>query len=163
MSDDERRDDAESGGDEGAARAREQADEVEKAKEEIHELEEGDPPEKLEDWPTGRAKYLTYGGPEGTAGYDEGPTKKLGPSSLEHHEDGSVTIEGEEVDDPGEFKSDEPVPGAPDAAKEHAERSEEQGEDDEGDGDADDRQPAASREGEDEGDRQPAAAREDDD
>jgi hypothetical protein len=109
------------GGDEGAARAREQAEGVERAKEEMSELEEGDPPEKLEDWPSGKAKYLTYGGPEGTAGYDEGPTRKLGPSSLEHREDGSVTIEGEEVDDPSEFKADEPVPGAPDAARERAE------------------------------------------
>jgi hypothetical protein len=86
--------------------------EVEEAKEEMSRLEEGDPPEKLEDWPDGRAKYLTYGGPEGTAGYDEGPTAKLGPSSLEHHEDGSVTIEGEPVDDPERYKS-EPIPGAP--------------------------------------------------
>src|SRR6476620_8128390 len=106
MPDDER---PEESGDEGASRARDQAQEVEEAKEELHELEEGDPPEDLEDWPSGRAKYLTYGGPEGTAGYDEGPTAKLGPSSLEHHEDGSVTIEGEEVDDPDEYKSDEPV------------------------------------------------------
>src|SRR5918911_2512670 len=104
----------------GAASARKQAEEVEEAKEEMHNLEEGDPPDNLEDWPSGRAKYLTYGGPEGTAGYDEGPTKKLGPSSLEHHEDGSVTIEGEEVDNPEEYKSDEPVPGAPDHAKERA-------------------------------------------
>ena len=29
------------------------------------ELEEGDPPENLEDWPGGKAKYLTYGGPDG--------------------------------------------------------------------------------------------------
>ncbi len=35
------------------------AQEVEAAKKEMHELEEGDPPEKLEDWPDGRAKYLT--------------------------------------------------------------------------------------------------------
>jgi hypothetical protein len=103
--------------DEGAASAREQAKEVEEAKEEIHRLEEGDPPEKLEDWPDGRAKYLTYGGPEGTAGYDEGPTAKLGPSSLEHHEDGSVSIEGEKVDNPEEYKADEPVPGAPERAR----------------------------------------------
>jgi hypothetical protein len=102
-------DDDERQEDQGAERAREQAQEVEEAKEEIHRLEEGDPPEDLEDWPSGRAKYLTYGGPEGTAGYDEGPTAKLGPSSLEHHEDGSVTIEGEEVDDPDEYKADEPV------------------------------------------------------
>jgi hypothetical protein len=89
--------------------AKEQEQEVEQAKEELHSLEEGDPPSDLEDWPSGRAKYLTYGGPEGTAGYDEGPTAKLGPSSLEHHEDGSVTIEGEEVDNPDEYKADEPV------------------------------------------------------
>ena len=115
MADDEEPQDESGGGDE-AAQA--EAAEVEKAKEEMHELEEGDPPEKLEDWPEGKAKYLTYGGPEGTAGYDEGATAKLGPSSLEHQEDGSVTIEGEEVDDPEEYKADEPIPGAPDAAKE---------------------------------------------
>ena len=78
----------------------------------MHELEEGDPPEKLEDWPDGKAKYLTYGGPEGTEGYDEGPTRKLGPSSLEHHEDGSVSIEGEKVDDPEKYKG-ERLPDAP--------------------------------------------------
>jgi hypothetical protein len=86
--------------------------EVEKAKEQMRRLEQDDPPENLEDWPDGRAKYLTYGGPEGTAGYDEGPTAKLGPSSLEHHEDGSVSIEGEKVDNPEAYKS-EPVEGAP--------------------------------------------------
>src|ERR671914_1842331 len=96
---------------EGAAK--EQAREVEEAKKEMHDLEESDPPEKLEDWPDGKAKYLTYGGPEGTVGYDEGPTRKLGPSSLEHHEDGSVTIEGEKVDDPGRYKG-ERLPDAPD-------------------------------------------------
>jgi hypothetical protein len=83
-----------------------ESQDVEEAKRELHELEQGDPPEKLEDWPEGRAKYLTYGGPEGTAGYDEGPTRKLGPSSLEHHEDGSVTIEGEPVDDPERYKGE---------------------------------------------------------
>src|SRR4051812_49934239 len=83
---------------------------VEGAKQEIARLEESDElPKDLDEWPSGRAKYLTFGGPEGTAGYDEGPTAKLGPSSLEHHADGSVTIEGEEVDDPGKYKSDEPV------------------------------------------------------
>jgi hypothetical protein len=101
-------DDAAQGDDQQHA-AQEQEKEVEEAKQELHDLEEGDPPEDLEDWPSGRAKYLTYGGPEGTAGYDEGPTAKLGPSSLEHHEDGKVTIEGEEVDNPDEYKSDEPV------------------------------------------------------
>jgi len=101
----------------GGERAREEAEGVEQAKEEMQQLEEGDPPKDLEDWPEGKAKYLTYGGPEGTAGYDEGPTAKLGPSSLEHHEDGSVSIEGEKVDNPEEFKADEPISGAPQAAK----------------------------------------------
>jgi hypothetical protein len=117
MGDEEHNEDGGEVQDKGAAAARQQAEEVEEAKEEMKHLEEGDPPENLEEWPSGRAKYLTYGGPEGTAGYDEGPTKKLGPSSLEHHEDGSVTIEGEEVDDPSEYKADEPVPGAPERVK----------------------------------------------
>jgi len=110
MADDEDRTEQDDSGD---SRAQEEAQEVEKAKEEMHELEEGDPPDKLEDWPDGKAKYLTYGGPEGTAGYDEGATKKLGPSSLEHQEDGGVTIEGEPVDNPEDYKADEPIPGAP--------------------------------------------------
>jgi len=92
--------------------AREEEKEVEEAKEVMSELEEGDPPEKLEDWPGGKAKYQTYGGPEGEQGYDEAATQKLGPSSLRHHEDGSVTIDGEEVDDPEEYKG-EPIPGGP--------------------------------------------------
>jgi hypothetical protein len=98
--------------DSGAEAAREQQRDVDKAKEEMHRLEEGDPPEKLEDWPSGRAKYITYGGPEGNEGYDEGPTRKLGPSSLQHHEDGSVSIEGEKVDNPDDYKGD-PLPGSP--------------------------------------------------
>ena len=98
--------------DDAATKAQSEEEEVEEAKKVMEELEEGDPPEKLEDWPDDRAKYLTYGGPEGTAGYDEGPTAKLGPSSLEHHEDGSVSIEGEKVDNPDDYKAD-PIPGAP--------------------------------------------------
>src|SRR5918999_869242 len=45
--------------------ARDEGQEVEEARKEIHDLEQGDPPEKLEDWPEGKAKYLTYGGREG--------------------------------------------------------------------------------------------------
>jgi hypothetical protein len=95
-----------------AETARADEEEVEEAKQEMSELEEGDPPEKLEDWPGGKAKYLTYGGPDGGESYDDGATAKLGPSSLRHHEDGSVSIEGEEVDDPDEYKG-EPIPGGP--------------------------------------------------
>jgi hypothetical protein len=124
--------------DSAAESARREEDEVEEAKEVMSEIEEGDPPDKLEDWPGGKAKYQTYGGPEGEEGYDEAATRKLGPSSLRHHEDGSVTIEGEEVDDPEEYKG-EPIPGGPsdpDAPPDPAMVGEE--EDDMGDSDEDD-------------------------
>ena len=75
------------------------------------QLEE-DPPDKLEDWPDGQAKYETFGGAEGDHSYDEGPEAKLGPDSVRHHEDGSVEVGGEEADDPDEFKG-EPIPGGP--------------------------------------------------
>jgi hypothetical protein len=93
--------------------AQQHEEEREKAKEEMRELEEADEvPKKLEDWPGGKAKYETFGGPEGDAGYEDGATAKLGPSSLRHHEDGGVSIEGEQVDDPEEYKGD-PIPGGP--------------------------------------------------
>ena len=85
--------------------------EAEEAKEEVRQLED-DPPEKLEDWPTGAAKYETFGGPEGEHSYHEGPEQNLGPSSLRRHEGGDVEIEGEKVDDPDEYKAD-PIPGGP--------------------------------------------------
>jgi hypothetical protein len=85
--------------------------EREKAAEKMRELEK-DPPEKLEDWPTDAAKYETFGGREGEHGYEEGPEAQLGPSGLRHHEDGSVSIDGEKVDDPEEYKGD-PIPGGP--------------------------------------------------
>src|SRR5919198_1477077 len=94
-----------------ADKAEEKSNAVDEAKEKVKQLEE-EPPEKLEDWPEDEAKYETYGGPEGEHSYDEGPEAKLGPSSLRHHEDGSVSIEGEEVDDPGKYKG-EPIPGGP--------------------------------------------------
>ncbi len=57
-------DEGEEGG--GAAEsAREEEEEVEQAKQEMSELEEGDPPKDLADWPGCKAKYLTYGGPDG--------------------------------------------------------------------------------------------------
>jgi hypothetical protein len=85
--------------------------EVEEAKEEVKNLEE-DPPGKLEDWPSGRAKYETFGGPEHETSYDEAATAKLGPSNVRFHEDGQVEVDGEEADNPDEFKG-EPIPGGP--------------------------------------------------
>jgi hypothetical protein len=84
----------------------------EEAKREIQRLEEEGPPEKLEDWPTGQAKYETFGGPEGEHPYHEGPEAQMGPPDVRHREDGSVEVAGEEVDDPKEFKG-EPIPGGP--------------------------------------------------
>jgi hypothetical protein len=92
-------------------KAQEKEEESEKARETMEKLEE-DPPDKLEDWPDGAAKYETFGGPEGDHSYEEGPEKKLGPSSLRHKEDGGVTIEGEDVDNPEDYKG-EPIPGGP--------------------------------------------------
>ncbi len=89
----------------------ETSDRREQAQEELRKLED-DPPKKLEDWPGGDAKYETFGGREGEHSYEEGPERKLGPSGVAHHEDGSVTIDGEPVDDPGAFKGD-PIPGGP--------------------------------------------------
>jgi len=73
---------------------------------------EKDPPENIEDWPDDDAKYKTFGGPEGESSYEEGPTSDLGPSGVRHHEDGSVSVDGEKVDNPEEFKGD-PIPGGP--------------------------------------------------
>jgi hypothetical protein len=55
--------------------------EMEEAKQEVQQLED-DPPEKLEDWPDGKAKYETFGGAEGDHSYDEGPEANLGPDSV---------------------------------------------------------------------------------
>lgn len=92
-------------------KAEEKEKETEAAREKMKKLEE-DPPKKLEDWPDDAAKYETFGGPDGQHAYDDGPEKKLGPSSLRHHDDGKVTVEGEEVDDPSKYKGD-PIPGGP--------------------------------------------------
>jgi hypothetical protein len=75
----------------------------EKAHEVVKDMED-DPPKQLSDWPDDEAKYVTFGGGEGDHGYDEGPEQNLGPSSVRRHEDGSVEVEGEEVDNPDDYK-----------------------------------------------------------
>ena len=64
--------------------AKEKEEEREQAREKVKEMEEGEAPEKLEDWPDDAAKYETFGGAEGDHSYEEGPEVKLGPSSLRH-------------------------------------------------------------------------------
>src|SRR3954452_2621500 len=130
-------------------KAQEKEEEREQAREKVKELEEGDPPSDLEDWPDDAAKYETFGGPEGEHGYHEGPEEeKLGPSSLRHHTDGKVTIAGDEVEDTDQYKG-EPIPGGPtdpDASqdltskkiREQQGRELDQGGDDSGDSDDDD-------------------------
>lgn len=112
----EERDEAQGSGDDQdveAKKAQEKEEEREHAREKIEEMEQGEVPDNLEDWPDDAAKYETFGGPEGEHGYHEGPEEeKLGPSSLRHKEDGGVAIAGDEVDDPEEYKSD-PIPGGP--------------------------------------------------
>ena len=89
----------------------EERSDKEAAKDEVKALEEN-PPSKLEDWPDGPAKYETFGGPEGESAYEESPTARLGPSGVRHHEDGSVTVDGERVENPEDYKGD-PIPGGP--------------------------------------------------
>jgi hypothetical protein len=91
-------------------RAQEAMAKREKAEEEIRELEEMDePPRDLDDWPTNDAKYITFGGPDGESGWDDGATNKLAPSEVRHHDDGSVSVHGEKVDNPDDYKGD-PIP-----------------------------------------------------
>ncbi len=115
---------------EEAQKAREVEEAHERADDKMQQLEE-DPPDKLEEWPTDEAKYSTFGGPEGDHSYEEGPERKLGPSEVRHHEDGSVTVGGEPVDNPDDYKGD-PIPGGPtdpDAPKLSGERGNEESDD----------------------------------
>lgn len=96
-----------------ATKAQEGKERHEAAEEQMRELEKKDElPSDPSEWPSDEAKYVTFGGGEGDHGYDEGPEKKLGPSSVAHHEDGSVSVEGEKVDNPEDYKG-EPIPGGP--------------------------------------------------
>jgi hypothetical protein len=111
MTDEQQHEESGAGG--AAERAKEKADAWDSAHEKMAELEKEDnPPSDLKEWPDDEAKYVTYGGGEGDHGYEEGPEKKLGPSSLRRYEDGSVEIEGEKVDNPDDYKSDDPIEGA---------------------------------------------------
>jgi hypothetical protein len=95
---------------------REQAQQAEEkheqAKQKMEELEQN-PPEKLEDWPDDAAKYETFGGSEdGESTYDEHHEEALGEHSVRHHDDGSVEVKGEQVENPDDYKGD-PIPGGP--------------------------------------------------
>ena len=70
------------------------------------------PPRSSRTGPAARPSTRPTAAPTPRRGYEDGATSKLGPSDLRHHEDGRVTIDGEEVDDPEEYKG-EPIPGGP--------------------------------------------------
>jgi hypothetical protein len=99
------------GGATAQEKAQKQEKENEQAAEEMRELEAGDPPTSLDDWPDGPAKYLTYGTGEDEA-YGDGVTAKLGPANLERNGDGSIVIDGDKVDNPEDYKA-EPLEGGP--------------------------------------------------
>ena len=75
-------------------------------------------PSDLKEWPDGKAKYVTFDSESGVP-YGEGLTEKLGRPVV-HHEDGSVSVDGEKVDNPEDYKG-EPIElatqiGSPDDA-----------------------------------------------
>jgi hypothetical protein len=89
--------------------ARKKEEETEQAQKEMKELEEADElPSDLSEWPSGPAKYETYGSDDDA--YGEGATAKLGPANLTRHKDGSVEVDGKPVDNPDDYKG-EPIKG----------------------------------------------------
>ena len=89
--------------------AQKKEEETEQAKEEMKALEEGDLPDDIDGWPSGPAKYETFGVDDDA--YGDGATEKLGPANLARHSDGSVTIDGKKVDNPDDYRG-EPIVGA---------------------------------------------------
>ena len=79
------------------------AEDEETARAQIDKMEEEGPPEDLADCPTGKAMSLSFGGVED----EEGPARQMGPSSLRHHADGSVEVQGEKVDNPEDYKAEQ--------------------------------------------------------
>jgi hypothetical protein len=92
-------------------KAQEAEEKHERARATMEKIEEN-PPDKLEDWPDDEAKYETFGGSDEQSSYDEKHEEALGEHSVRHHDDGSVEVKGEEVDNPDEYKGD-PIPGGP--------------------------------------------------
>jgi hypothetical protein len=88
-------------------------DEDDNARREMDRLANADElPSDLSEWPAGKAKFLTLGGSEDPDRYGEGATSELGPAEVVHHAGGGVSVGGEQVDNPEDFKG-EPIPGGP--------------------------------------------------
>lgn len=96
-------------------KAQEKQKENEDAAKVMHELEASDLPTDLGDWPSGPAKYLTFGNEENEV-YGEGVTEKLGPANLKRFDDGSITIDDRKVENPDDYRG-EPLVGGPTDSK----------------------------------------------
>jgi hypothetical protein len=96
------------GGDDAQDLAKKKEKEDEEAAEVMKELEEGDLPDDIDGWPSGPAKYETFGKDDDA--YGDGATAKLGPPNLHRNKDGSVEIDGEKVDNPDDYKGS-PIAG----------------------------------------------------
>jgi hypothetical protein len=94
--------------DSAEALAQKKEKETEEAQEKMKELEEGDLPDDIDGWPSGPAKYETFGKDDDA--YGDGATAKLGPADLKRHSDGSVEVDGKKVDNPDDYKGD-PIQG----------------------------------------------------
>jgi hypothetical protein len=118
----EDRQDEEQGGEDGGKEKPEYEAKAEEADNEMKDFEQQDElPSNLKDWPDGKAKYVTFDN-EGEEAYGDGLTEKLG-KPITHHDDGSVTVEGEgKVDNPDDYKG-EPIPLALEAEDENFEVS----------------------------------------
>jgi hypothetical protein len=84
------------------------------AHEEMDRLAEADElPSDPRDWPTGKAKFLTLGGSDDPDRYGEGATEKLGPAEVVHEADGSISVAGEQVDNPEDYKAESILSDSP--------------------------------------------------
>ena len=98
------------------------------AHEEMDRLAEADElPSDPRDWPTGKAKFLTLGGSDDPDRYGEGATEKLGPAEVVHEADGSISVAGEQVDNPEDYKAESILSDSP-AIPGEGKRGEEKGE-----------------------------------
>jgi hypothetical protein len=87
-------------------------EEQQSARAQMKALEEGDSvPSDPAEWPTGKAKFLTFG-TEGDDAYGDGPTGMLGPAGLELNADGSKSVRGLRPDAPS-ASGEAAQPGAP--------------------------------------------------
>jgi len=97
---------------EAAQKAAEVEDAYKKGEEKVKELEK-DPPKNLEGLAQRSRKVRHVRRARGRALLRGGPRVQARPVRPEgHNRDGSVEIDGEEVDDPSKYKGD-PIPGGP--------------------------------------------------